>query len=152
MEIDFQLDEVLLNAFTDSILNYFQEAIDMDFEMGTPYLSREDILSDYIGIIGVSGNKKGYVIIASNRSALEKIVKCVFDVDPEDDLVTDMAGELVNTIAGNTRKYFGHEFVISAPIVISGKFESLRFPKGIPIFVIPIRFDNEMIQLIIGLE
>jgi len=151
--LSFKSDEVVMNAFTDSVLSYFDETIDTEYDLGTPYLLKnEDIMNDYIGIIGISGNRVGYVIISSNRDALGYMVRKVFEEEPDEELVQDMAGELVNTISGNVREFFGDEFLISTPIVLSGKFETIRFPKDIPIFSIPIQFEGHVMNLIIGIK
>ena len=150
---DFELDEVVLNAFTDSAQTYFDETLQTPNKLSIPYLvQNEDIVSDYIGIIGVSGVKQGYVLIASEREPLEHLVNVIFDEEATEEFVNDIAGELVNTISGNVREYFGDEFLISVPIIVSGKFESVKFPLDIPIFAVPIEFSGFKIRLIIGVK
>ncbi len=63
-----------------------------------------------------------------------------------------MVGELTNTIAGNVRREFGPEFMISAPMVVQGRPEDLRMRLRPPVFVVPIRWRNYDAYLSVGLE
>ncbi len=64
----------------------------------------------------------------------------------------DLAGEVANTIAGNARKFFGSEFLISVPVVVWGRPEKISFPRQLKTFVIPILWRGFRSYLLICLE
>ena len=64
----------------------------------------------------------------------------------------DLVGEVANTIAGNARKHFGSEFLISVPTVLFGRPDNIIFPRHLKNFVIPITWRSHRSYLIICLD
>jgi chemotaxis protein CheX len=66
--------------------------------------------------------------------------------------LSDLVGEMANTIAGNMREFFGASFLISVPIILTGKIDSINMRLKPPVFVIPIKWKDHTSHLAIGLE
>ena len=75
---------------------------------------------DVYGIIGISGNNSGIVYFTAPRILLAHMLESIKEPDLSEDNMTDLVGEVANTIAGNARSEFGEQFQISVPIVIRG--------------------------------
>ena len=55
--------------FIDSVRNYFRILTEVDSEIKVPYLKESDnlVLKDFTGMIGISGNTKGYVYFSADK-------------------------------------------------------------------------------------
>ena len=69
-----------------------------------------------------------------------------------DDKLMDLVGEVSNTIAGNARRVFGDQFMLSTPIVLQGRSDQMRVSNIASIYVIPVLWKNMKAQLIINLN
>lgn len=124
-------------------------------ETGVPYVKdRETIaLKDYTGMIGISGNRKGFVYISGDETLYKDLVSIfLLNSNPNNDQISDMAGEVSNVIAGNVRESYGNDFMISVPVVFKGQPEDIKFPDDVPVFVIPISWKQHEAYVVIGLE
>lgn len=124
-------------------------------ETGVPYVKEADdlVLKEFTGMIGISGNRKGIVYFSGQREIFEDLLKIFTKLDSiSDERILDMAGEVSNVIAGNVRETFGQDFMISVPIVFQGKPNTLKFPEGVPVFVIPIKWKSYEAYMVIGIE
>jgi chemotaxis protein CheX len=65
----------------------------------------------------------------------------------------DLVGEIANTLSGNARRDFGHQFKISVPSVVTGRgtARSNIRPRARPI-VIPIDWRNYHARLVVCLN
>jgi chemotaxis protein CheX len=140
------MDETKLKVFIDGAVKYFIQTTRLGADVGTPYLSEtnETLHYDMTGIIGISGGKKGVVYFTAPTNMGER--------DVTHDMRLDLVGEIANTIAGNARAEFGQEFMISVPVVIAGALETVRLPKDIRAFVIPITWHSQRAAVVIALE
>ncbi|MDH5655605.1 MAG: chemotaxis protein CheX [Spirochaetia bacterium] len=152
------MKEEVIQIFIDCIKNYFLQFGNEEVEFGTPYLSKPDdikeIILEYTGAISISGDYRGALYISSGRDLLEELTELILDVKSalENDII-DIAGEITNTIAGNARQTLGQNFLISVPLIITGKFISIETPKlKIPTYIIPFSWRNKKSYLCIGLE
>ena len=155
MSKDKQINELICQVFIDSVNNYFEETTKEISETGIPYIKREDqqILGDYTGMIGISGNRKGFVYFTGSKPLFTDIVKIVLMVTkPKEYQVIDMAGEIANTVSGNVRKAFGSDFLISVPAIIEGKPDDLKLPREAPVYVIPIKWRTHKAYIVVCLE
>lgn len=152
---DRHTKEIICQVFTDTVNSYFRELTGEESETGLPYLKNENqqILDDYTGMIGISGNRKGFVYFTGVRDLFGDLVKIILMIDDiTEPQIVDMAGEVANTISGNVRKVFGSDFMISVPAIIRGKPKDLLLPKDVPVFVIPIKWRAYKANIVIGLE
>lgn len=162
MEVSKQKDfEVTCQQFIDAIHKYFDRVFELsngkmgNSETGVPYVKDKDTiqLKEFTGMIGISGNRKGFVYISGDAKLFSDLLKAIVKKDnPTEAHLLDMAGEISNVVSGNVRQTFGHDFMITVPLVFKGKPESIRFPENVPVFVIPFTWNNNEADLVIGLE
>lgn len=124
-------------------------------ETGVPYVKDKDTvaLKDFTGMIGISGNRKGFVYISGEQSLYKELISIfLLNDNPSTDQIADMAGEVSNVISGNVRESYGNDFMISVPIVFTGQPNNIKFPEDVPVFVIPISWKQHEAFVVIGLE
>lgn len=143
------------SLFINSVNNYFRHLTEIDSKLNVPYLKQSEglVLKDYTGMIGISGNRKGFVYISANRQMYEDLIKIFIGIDePSDEDILDMAGEISNVVAGNVRANLGANFMISVPVVFQGMPAQLKIPDDVSIYVIPIIWNNHEAFVVIGLQ
>ena len=138
------MSEKTLQTFIDSIVNYFNHTSDNDAKVGTPFLveNNDPAALDYTGIIGVSGPIKGCVYFSAPSILLKHLLLSIGETETHEANIIDIVGEVANTLAGNARKEFGREFMISVPIVVKGKPSSIHLPRDSRSYVIPISWKS----------
>jgi len=146
-----------IDIFIDGVKRYFShldEGTRDGVEIGVPYLVRnqDSLGKDYTGVIAVSGSNQGYVFFSAGRSMLSKILLGHGESQFTTEYMSDIVGEITNTIAGNARKSFGDEFHIAPPKVMTGKVNSAMLKKERRSYVLPVRWKSNGAQLIISLE
>lgn len=147
--------EATCNLFINSVNNYFKHLTEVDSETSVPYIKSSDglVLKDYTGMIGISGNRKGFVYISANRAMFEDLINIFIGIDePSEEDILDMAGEISNVVAGNVRANLGANFMISVPVVFEGMPEQLKIPTDVSIYVIPIKWKRHEAFVVIGLQ
>lgn len=140
--------------FIDSVTNYFHQLHDDEIVVSTPYLNENHtpIVSDYTGVIGITGNNKGFVYFTAPKLLLEKMLTVMQEADRGEDNLVDLVGEVANTISGNARSQFGPEFNISVPFVFRGQPDTINIPKDKHSFVIPLEWKNQTAAIVIYLQ
>lgn len=124
-------------------------------ETGIPYVKDREtiVLKEYTGMIGISGNRRGFVYISGDASLYKDLIKIfVRRDDVTNDHLLDMAGEVCNVVSGNVRESFGNDFMITVPLVFQGKPDNIKFPEDVPVFVIPVSWNGHEADVVIGLE
>ena len=154
--------EATCQLFIDAIHNYFDHLkhVTKDdklapSETGVPFVKDKNdlMLKSFTGMIGISGNRKGFVYFSGDEPLYKDLLKIFLKRDDlTTDHVMDMAGEVSNVIAGNVRETYGNDFMISVPIVFQGRPDHLKLPDDVPIFVIPIKWKVHQAYVVIGLE
>jgi len=148
------MKESELKVFVEGTMSYFEQVCGSQPEIGVPYpKNAEFVLSDYTGAIGISGARKGCIYITADRGMLQSLVSQVDpSTAPGEDAVLDMVGEVANNIAGNAQSAFGAGFMISVPLIITGKPTGLELPLRIPVFIIPFSWQGGKASLVVGIE
>lgn len=146
--------EARFQVFIDSVANYFAQLHDDEIIIDTPFLqdNHAPVLSDYTGVIGITGNNKGLVYFTAPQDLLYQMLSAMKETDQSEDNLVDLVGEVANTIAGNARTEFGVEFNISVPLVFKGKPENMILPKDKHSFIIPITWKNNKAAIVIYLQ
>lgn len=134
------MSEQTLKVFVDGVVNYFQHTSDKDVKVGSPYLTEnsEATAFDFTGIIGISGPFSGTVYFTAPKVLLTHLLLSLGEKDTSIDNILDLVGEVANTLAGNARVQFGHEFMISVPVMIEGVPNRIHLPTHLRSYVIPI--------------
>jgi chemotaxis protein CheX len=143
-----------LQIFIDASRDYFSVSTGVEAEVGTPYLIESDrpLVNEYTGIIGISGVRKGCVYLTASRVMLKGVLVKMGLKKLDREQISDLVGEIANTIAGAARREFGGQFHISVPIVVCGDTESVHLPKSIKCYAIPIVWKSYSASLVIGLS
>lgn len=136
------MNEAQLKVFVDGVKRYFKQLKLDDIVIGTPYLlsNQQPFSSDYTGIIGITGNRKGIVYFSSPIGLINQALMLMGETDHSDQNQVDLVGEVANTIAGNARTEFGENFEISVPVVVKGLPTSIHLPESEHSFIIPIEW------------
>jgi chemotaxis protein CheX len=134
------MSEQTIRVFIDGATNYFRHTSDKDVRVGTPYLieNTKPVAFDYTGIIGVSGPVRGTVYFTAPKILLTHLLLSLGESDTSTLNILDVVGEVANTISGNARSEFGHEFMISVPVMIEGAPDSIHLSQDSRSYVIPI--------------
>lgn len=142
-----------IGVFVDSARRYFERVGREAAEVEAPYLKGdESVILDFTGVIGISGRHRGAVYYTAGAEQLTALLRAVGEPDVGFANLEDLAGEVANTIAGNARRYFGGEFLISIPVVVWGRPEKISFPRQMKSFVVPILWRGFRSYLLICLE
>ncbi|PTY02347.1 chemotaxis protein CheX [Verrucomicrobia bacterium LW23] len=145
--------ETQLKTFVAGAVRYFETVAQQHAEVGLPYLKEpdnDDFLLDCAAVIGISGSYRGCVYFSATREMLEQLMKTVGEQNTHPELVLDFVGEIANTIAGNAQRDLGAGFLISVPVVIQG-ISTVRLPKEIPHFIIPITWQKHKSFMVIAI-
>lgn len=137
----------VLNPFIQATLEVFRAMTQMEPRRGTPRLKgREDVSYDVSGVVGLTGNVQGFVVLSFRQSAALYVVSAFLgeEVQALDDGVRDAVGELANMVAGGAKRVLaeaGYDLRISIPSVIVGPNHTISRPTGIPCFEVPFETD-----------
>ncbi len=144
------LHQATLSIFVQAIMRYFDRVACIPAEIGTPFLLEgEAELLDVTSVIGVTGDLQGCVFFTAPRPLLDELLGHIAEYQPTDELRCDICGEVANTFTGNVRKQLGPGFMISVPVVFSGRPEHLLWPKNTARYVIPIVWQSKRSLLIV---
>lgn len=143
-----------IEVFIDGIKHYFTTSTDSNIIVETPYLIETDAIEviDYTGIIGISGERKGFVLVTAPVELLQHLVLCLGEQKATPNLIHDAVGEVANTISGNARRAFGAGFMISVPLIVQGQPDRIGSVKDTHGYVIPAKWNGYPFQLIVSLE
>lgn len=143
-----------IEVFIDGIKHYFNTTTERAIVVETPYLiSAEELeVNDYSGIIGISGERKGFVLVTAPEEMLRYLVVVMGEKTATDDLVHDVVGEVANTISGNARRSFGPGFMISVPLIVKGQPERIGSAKDSKGYVIPARWEKFSFDLVVSFQ
>lgn len=143
-----------LKAFIKVITDYFESISGVPASMGMPFIKSDNSeIFDYTGVIGISGSRRGGVYFTAGEGLLRDFARAILgEEEITDEFLFDLVGEMTNTIAGNMRETFGTAFLISVPIVVRGRIDTINMRLKPPVFVIPIEWQGHRSCLAIGLE
>ena len=143
-----------IEVFINGIKHYFRTSTDKEIMVETPYLiTTEEIkVDEYTGIIGISGERKGFVLVTAPEEMLRYLVISLGEQAATEDLIHDVVGEVANTISGNARREFGAGFMISVPLIVQGQPERIGSSKDTKGYVIPSKWNTFPFRLIVSLQ
>jgi|WetSurMetagenome_2_1015567.scaffolds.fasta_scaffold651825_2 chemotaxis protein CheX len=135
------MDVKCINPFMGAIKNVFKTMLKMDVQFGKPHVcSQESVSHDISGIIGLSGDVVGAVIVSFPKLSAVKIASVFAGIalSEADEDFPDAIGELANMIAGNAKKDIeGLNIMISTPSVVIGAGHQVKSTRIIPRLAIP---------------
>jgi chemotaxis protein CheX len=140
------MDASYITPFVKSIQNVFSTMLQLPVTVLDPTIKQGSSPShDVSGIIGMSGDVKGSVVLSFKLDAAESIVAlfCGERLDSSGADFADAIGELVNMVCGGAKALFTQtrSVSISCPSVIVGQNHGVSLPSDIPCVVIPCTTD-----------
>ena len=146
--------ETEVNVFVNGVLNYFDTMVQQVAECGTPFLAlgNNPEVSDYTGVIRISGKRDGVVYFTASRNMLSVMLMRMQETDMSHENLCDLVGEIANTLSGNARRDFGHQFQISVPSVVCGRETTMEHPPDTRPIVIPIQWRTHRARLVVCLN
>ena len=143
-----------INVFVNGVLHYFNTTVQQTAECGTPHLAigRNPDVSDYTGMIKISGKRTGMVFFTAPKGMLSVMLMRMQETDMSHENLCDLVGEIANTLSGNARRDFGKQFQISVPSILAGREQRLEYPQASRPIVIPIEWRNYHARLIVSLQ
>jgi len=134
------LDPRLIVPLVNSIRAVFSTMVKVDVTIGRPSVKVTPAPSyDVSGIIGLSGDLIGSIVVSFQMDAAAKLVSAFAgtELDPKGPDFPDAVGELANMIAGGAKKAFGVMANITVPSVIIGSGHMIARLSDVPCVVIP---------------
>ena len=118
------MDSAYIMPFVTSIQNVFEMMLQLPVTVGDPQLKRtSDPSYDVSGIIGMSGDVEGTVVLSFPTTTAERVVSLFTgeELSSTHEDFPDAVGELVNMISGGAKAQFtGKNVSISCPSVVVG--------------------------------
>jgi CheY-specific phosphatase CheX len=80
--------------------------------------------SDVVGVVGVAGDRVGYIMVATeNESAVQMAKELLMMDEADEESVCDAVGEITNNIAGAFKTKYHEEYgsvALGLPLVVAG--------------------------------
>lgn len=150
------MDAMYIKPFIASISNVFSTMMQLPVTVKDPFVkSAEGPCSDVSGIIGMSGDVMGSVVLSFSNATAENIVAlfCGQKYDAGSPDFADAVGEIVNMVSGGAKALFKDRKVsISCPSVILGANHKLAKQTDVPTVVIPCATDCGTVNIEISIK
>lgn len=135
------MDQTYIIAFVKSVQNVFETMLQLPLTVGTPSLRQQDEPHhDVSGIIGMSGDVEGAVVLSFPTATAERVVSLFTGTElahTHEDFA-DAIGELVNMVSGGAKAQFSGKTVsISCPSVVIGTGHQVYGRKDVVTIRIP---------------
>jgi len=120
-----QIVDVLMSATKETFLNY------MGIELITGEVEKRvtPVDSDITGIVGVAGDRVGYIMVTTNSLTARFIAKeLLMEEEADDECIRDAVGELTNNIAGCLKNVYHEQYggvALGLPLVVSGRLRMI---------------------------
>lgn len=126
------MDVRYINPFIEAVRSVFSTMVQIDVTLGKPQIAENLPKYDISGIIGMSGDVVGSVVLSFPgpvaKSVVGKFAGCELSLDSPD--LADALGELVNMISGAAKaKFVGKNVSISTPSVVVGSGHTIARPS-----------------------
>ena len=127
-------DPIYITAFVEATQNVFQTMVRQELKFGKPMPGKLPRLSSEVsGIIGMTGDVEGTVVLSLPGSSAENIVEAFVGtrLDSSSEDFADAIGELVNMISGGAKaKFEGKHVRIGCPSVVIGEGHTVQQLSG----------------------
>ncbi|CAH2031470.1 chemotaxis protein CheX [Trichlorobacter ammonificans] len=124
-------EEVMFTVMT-ATQETFKCYMNIDLFAGAVDRKVAPVDSDVTGIIGVAGDRVGYIIVAADRSTAQLVAReMLMDDEPDEDSIRDAIGELINNIAGSFKTKYHDQYgnvAMGLPLVVSGQLRTVTEP------------------------
>ncbi len=139
------VDQSYILPFVKSVQNVFETMLQLPLQLGQPALKNQTEPShDVSGIIGMSGDVEGTVVLSFPTTTAERVVSLFTGTDlaSSHEDFADAVGELVNMVSGGAKAQFeGKQVSISCPSVVVGQAHQVFGRKDVVAITIPCQSD-----------
>lgn len=140
------MDAGYITPFVKSIQNVFSTMLQLPVSVNDPAIKSGNSPShDVSGIIGMSGDVTGSVVLSFKMETAEAVVAlfCGERLQSDNADFADAIGELVNMVCGGAKAMFNEKkkVSISCPSVIVGADHGVSLPSDVPCVLIPCTTD-----------
>ena len=150
------MDAIYIKPFIASISNVFSTMMQLPVTVQAPSVKpAEGPSSDVSGIIGMSGDVRGSVVLSFSNTTAENIVAlfCGQKYGAGTPDFADAIGELVNMVSGGAKALFKDRKVsISCPSVVLGVNHILAKQSDVPTVVIPCATDCGIVNIEVSIK
>ncbi len=132
-----------INPFLKGTVNVISMMAMLTPIAGKPYLKKDKAaIGDISGVIGMTGHKRGSVVLSFSSAAICKIVGSMLGTEYTEmnDDVKDAVGELTNMISGDARRQLaeaGIMFEAGIPNIVTGPNHEIESITKGPVVAIP---------------
>jgi CheY-specific phosphatase CheX len=124
--------EEIIFTIMSATQDTFKSYMNIDLLAGKVEKRVDPVDSDVTGIVGIAGDRVGYIIIATDKKSAQCVAKELLMVDEADDeCIRDAVGELANNVAGAFKTKYHQEYgnvALGLPLVISGQLRTISEP------------------------
>ncbi len=121
--------EEIMFTLTAATQDTFSMFLSVELFAGKVIKKIEPINADVVAIVGIGGERVGYVMIAADdANALSITRKMMMTDDVEDSAICDAFGELANNIAGVFKSKYAEAYgkvAMGLPLVVAGKISPI---------------------------
>ncbi|MCC7408157.1 MAG: chemotaxis protein CheX [Phycisphaeraceae bacterium] len=139
------MDSSYITPFIKSVQNVFETMLQLKVDIGEPALKRSgDPSYDVSGIIGMSGDLEGSIVLSFPTATAERVVSLFVGTDMAHSHADfpDAVGELVNMISGGAKAQFAGKHVsITCPSVVIGNDHAIHGAKDVICIHLPCQSD-----------
>lgn len=126
--------EEIIFTIISATQDTFKSYMNIDLLAGKVEKRVDPVNSDVTGIVGVAGDRVGYIIIATDKASAQFVAKELLMVDEADEeCIRDAMGELANNIAGVFKTKYHEQYgnvALGLPLVVSGQLRAVSEPPA----------------------
>lgn len=124
--------EEIMFTIMEATQDTFKSYMNIDLLAGKVEKKVDPVDSDVTGIVGIAGDRVGYIIIATDKASAQCVAKELLMVDEADEeCIRDAMGELANNIAGAFKTKYHSQYgnvALGLPLVVSGQLRAISEP------------------------
>jgi len=121
--------EEIMFTIMEATQDTFKSYMNIDLMAGKVEKRVDPVDSDVTGIVGVAGDRVGYIIVATDKKSAQIVARELLMVDEADDeCIRDAVGELTNNVAGVFKTKYHEQYgnvALGLPLVISGQLRAI---------------------------
>lgn len=147
-----------LSPFISSTRDVFSTMASMDVDFKQIYFQNDHrMLGDISGVIGLSGEAEGTVVITLYWDLAQQVISSIMGVTVEEispELLNDGVGEIINMISGSAKRYLTdtrYYFQLSLPTVIIGWHHEIGHPENSTVAILVFDYKDKSFALQVSL-
>lgn len=144
-----------LQIFIDGATGFFDINLGKgEIRVGEPILQspEKSVFYEYTGLINIFGDRVGKIYFSSPVGLITSLLESMGEKNVDDELISDLVGEIANSIAGNARAHYGSGFCLSIPTVLKEGEVDTRSVNGYQSYVIPLSWKDSHSSVAVWFE